>query len=293
MYNSIQVLKILYRYVRTYGLSHFLCIAVSVITLDNALHFDHKIHHFLEASDFSDAQPVEDDVTTSSFWWGDGGTMSPEVGLLSHNIVIEGGEDSDEPLETHHYGCRLLVGQYQAGAWVYSGRLWLHSVEFRHCGQGGFFSPRDPRYSIAFRSSHETSAGSYVKDCSIHHGYNTAIGLHLSNGITISNNVIWRTVDSAVKVGGWGNQVLDNLAIFTTTVQPNRPLDEHAVDFPANFDVDSGNVVKGNAAAGSTRIGFRYAGDPCLGNGQPPSPEQVSLFLRNNVSFSLKRFKSM
>ena len=201
--------------------------------------------------------------------------MAPEVGLLSHNIVIQGGEDEDEPLETNHYGCRVLVGRYQAGSTVYSGLVWLQSVEFRHCGQGGYYSPRDPRYTIAFRSSRETSVGSYIRDCAIHHGYNTAIGVHSSNGVEVSRNVVWRTVDSAFKIGGLDNRVLDNLAIFTTTVQPNEPLDNHAVDFPACFDVDGDNVVRGNAAAGSTRLGFRLAGEPCLEDRQPPNPEEV------------------
>ena len=205
--------------------------------------------------------------------------MSPEVGLLSHNIVIQGGEDEEELLEHHHYGCRVLVGSYFAGGLVYSGRLWLHSVEIRFCGQGGYFSPRDPRYAIVFRGSRATSVGSYVRGCSVHHGYNTAIGVHASNGITISGNVVWRTVSSGIKIGGRDNEVLDNLVMMTTTVQPNRPRDAHSVDFPASFDLDTGNVVKGNAAAGSTRIGFRYAGEPCLDNGQPPTYDQVSPFV--------------
>ena len=63
--------------------------------------------------------------------------------------------------------------------------------------------------------------------------------------------------------------------MMTTTVQPNNPRDNHAVDFPATYDVDRGNIVRGNAAAGSTRIAFRYSGEPCLENNQPPTNEQV------------------
>ena len=63
--------------------------------------------------------------------------------------------------------------------------------------------------------------------------------------------------------------------MMTTTIQPNNPRDNHAVDFPATYDVDGGNVVRGNAAAGSTRIAFRYSGEPCLENNQPSTNEQV------------------
>ncbi len=133
-----------------------------------------------------------------------------------------GGEDSDEPLEMHHYGCRILVGQYTSrGYTTYRGNLWMDSAEVRYCGQGGYFSPRDPRYSIAFRDNSAQSAGNYIRRCSIHHSYNTAVGIHTSNGVEVSRNVIWRTTDSSVKVGGSQSEVRDNLAMMTTTVQPN------------------------------------------------------------------------
>ena len=137
-------------------------------------------------------------------------------------VLVLGGEDPGQPLEQHHYGCRLLVGEYTSRGFTFSGHAWLDSVEFRFCGQGGYFSPRDPRYSIAFRNNFDSSIGSYVRKCSIHHGYNTAIGVHTSNGIRISENVIWRTTDSSVKVGGSDNVVENNLAVLTTTVQPNK-----------------------------------------------------------------------
>lgn len=237
--------------------------------------YNHIIYDFLDPSDLDNPQP--EGLSPDSQWWNDGEKVAPEVGLLSHNIVIQGGEDENEPLEHNHYGCRLLVGRYQVGTLTYGGHLQMQSVEFRYCGQGGYFSPRDPRYSIAFRSSRDTSAGSYIRDCSIHHGYNTAIGVHLSNGVTLSGNVVWRTTDSAFKIGGVNNKALDNLAIYTTTVLPNNPPDNHAVDFPASFEVNAGNVVRGNAAVGSTRLGFSFAGEPCREDGKPPSSEQVKL----------------
>ena len=55
------------------------------ITLDTPLQFDHMVHRFLDPSDISSAPH-------SSHWWGDGGSLAPEVGLLTHNIVIQGEE---------------------------------------------------------------------------------------------------------------------------------------------------------------------------------------------------------
>ena len=53
------------------------------------------------------------------------------------------------------------------------------------------------------------------------------------------------------------------------------PLDSHAVDFPATFDIDSGNIARGNAAAGSTRLGFQYGGESCLETNVSPTGEEV------------------
>lgn len=142
--------------------------------------------------------------------------------MVYYHLVCPGGEDSEQPLETHHYGCRIFVGRHDTRLFSIPGNLKMDSVEVRFCGQGGYFSPRDPRYAIAFRNVFESSSGSYIRRSSIHHGYNTAIGIHTSSGVEVSGNVIWRTTDSSVKVGGSMNIVRNNLAMMTTTVQPNR-----------------------------------------------------------------------
>lgn len=63
---------------------------------------------------------------------------------------------------------------------------------------------------------------------------------------------------------------------FTTCTHCSPP-DNHAVDFPATFDIDFQNRVIGNAAAGSTRLGFQYAGEQCLEDNQSPTGEEVGL----------------
>ena len=63
-----------------------------VITLNEPLEFDHLIQSFLQPSDLDQGQEGEDVVQASSsdYWWGDGGYLASEVGLLTHNIVIQG-----------------------------------------------------------------------------------------------------------------------------------------------------------------------------------------------------------
>ena len=57
-----------------------------MLTLTEPLQHDHMIHSFLEPSDLEQGDPPSE----SDPWWGDGGSMAPEVGLLTHNIVIQG-----------------------------------------------------------------------------------------------------------------------------------------------------------------------------------------------------------
>lgn len=153
-----------------------------------------------------------------------GSGLCPNDAIKCHVYVYPlGGEDVVQPLETHHYGCRIFVGRYNMRQdFTIFGNLKMDSVEVRFCGQGGYFSPRDPRYAIAFRNNFELSSESYIRRSSVHHGYNTAIGIHTSNGVEVSDCVVWRTTDSSLKVGGRGNEIRNNLAMMTTTVQPNR-----------------------------------------------------------------------
>ena len=62
-----------------------------------------------------------------------------------------------------------------------------------------------------------------------------------------------------------------------THTHTHSPPDNHAVDFPATFDIDGGNSARGNAAAGSTRIAFRYAGEPCLDDNTSPTYDEVCI----------------
>ena len=64
---------------------------------------------------FQFLDPLDLHDPSDPHWWNDGGHVASEVGLLSHNIVVQGGETEVEPLETNHYGCRLLVSCYRAG----------------------------------------------------------------------------------------------------------------------------------------------------------------------------------
>lgn len=76
------------------------------------------------------------------------------------------------------------------------GSMDLHNVQFVRCGQEGFTEGHDARFPVSFIDT-GTSGGiriSQVKGCSFYHSYSSAIGLYGANNITISDNVIHRTV---------------------------------------------------------------------------------------------------
>lgn len=81
----------------------------------------------------------------------------------------------------------------------FKGYARVSNVEFKKTGQDGFTASYDPRFSISFLEIGDVSAPTaikpcYVKKCSFHHGYGTAIGVFGTHGLEIQDNVIHRTV---------------------------------------------------------------------------------------------------
>ena len=226
----------------------------NTITLKDPLRYSHLYQSLLSDENMDDSNNTD---------WHASIVLAAEVALLSRNVIIQGGEDSAQPLEEFHFGCRILSGKYSTSTSVYVGHFKIDSVEIRNCGQGGFFSSRDPRYSFAVKNGGDSMRDSFITRSAIHHGYNTGIGIHLTNGIQIRNNVVYRTVDSGIRVGGTSNIIEDNLVMLVSSVLPGQPSDKHAVDFPAAFEVEGTHTLKRNIAAGSYRLGFKISGDSC------------------------------
>lgn len=70
--------------------NNILTYATGVLTLTEPLEHDHLIHTFLDPSDLQQVDPPPMTGSGGTPWWGDGGSMAPEVGMLTHNIVIQG-----------------------------------------------------------------------------------------------------------------------------------------------------------------------------------------------------------
>ncbi len=168
-----------------------------------------------------------------------------EVGLLTHNVVVQG---DDSSVETSFGGQIMLMMGAQ-------GRL--SSVELTHMGQQGFVR----RYPIHFHMMGDAPT-SYVKNSSLHDLYNRCLTIHGTNKLNIENNVAYNTVGHCYFMedgAETGNTLTGNLGLLTK--RPDKSVQLLPTDSdPATFWITNpANVLRGNVAGGSEGTGFWYA----------------------------------
>ena len=107
--------------------------------------------------------------------------MRGEVGLLSRNIVIRGGEVDGvyASLDEEEFGCRIIVGTYTdrfddcstGDCFTYereqAGSAHMSGVEITNCGQNGITD----KYSLLFHDMRDSGAGSFLANSSVHTGW--------------------------------------------------------------------------------------------------------------------------
>lgn len=189
-------------------------------------------------------------------------SIRAEVGLLSRNIVVEAGEMAQANEDS--FGCRVLVSSLAP----YIGSALLSGVEFRGCGQLGFTDDGDPRFALAFLDLGRST--SYVRECSFHDSFNTAIGVFATDEVQITGNTIHGTVGPSMVVTGSGHNVSYNLASLAQFIGTYRDRDEPKNSlWTANYEVaDTWNLTfTHNRAAGGAKACFHTSGEECSGDG--------------------------
>lgn len=96
------------------------------------------------------------------------------------------------------------------------------------------------RYSLALLDVGYLKS-SYIRGNSFHDGFNTALGVFGTNGLTIADNVVHHTVGSAVRVWGRNNKVLHNLAVLSVSPGIAYLLVQTFWGFKNHFASDYGN----------------------------------------------------
>ncbi len=189
-----------------------------------------------------------------------------EVGLLTRNIVVQGSPNmTGSPEMAGHVIVRNATG---AGPIVR-----LSWVEFRNLGNEGTLG----QYPVHFHQL-GTQVDAFVRNCSIHHSSNRGVVVHGTQGIELTNNVVFDTIghgyymeDGSETDCVWkGNLGLVTRAA-TVCVDPPDCTDEE----PATFWVrNNDNILEDNAAGGSDFYGF-WLGEDTL------SPTPITSFTRN------------
>lgn len=112
--------------------------------------------------------------------------MRAEVGLLSHNVIVEGSRlgilEGDGGLGEDQYGVQIMV--HRIGP--YPTPIRIEHTEVRYAGQAF----RLGRYAIHFHLT-GTMNGSYVRNCAIHHSNNRALTAHGVHDLLIEGNVAY------------------------------------------------------------------------------------------------------
>ena len=185
-----------------------------------------------------------------------------EVGLLTKRITIKNG--APDYADREAFGCRVLVSSNAN----YRGSAQLQGVQFIGCGQLGHTESFDPRFALAFLNIGRQSGeyASFVRSCSFHDGYNTAIGVFLATNLAINDTVIHGTVGDSVIITGANHVLNHNLASLAQFIgtyrERNEPFNEL---WTANFELSgaTGFTFTNNAAAGGARAGIHTHGEEC------------------------------
>lgn len=242
---------------------------ISSTSIDrHTLHLNGTLRHAHRGADVSDSLHVR-----------------AEVGLLSRSIVIESAESAYSQVEEEEeepLGCRVLVSSSATSVGV----ALLSGVEFRGCGQLGYTEHSDPRFALAFLNTGELGgASSYVRECSFHGGFNTALGAFGTDALGVHRNVIHDTVGPSMVLTGYFHNVTHNLASLSRFIGTYAGRDEPLNDlWTANYElVDiEGVVFSFNHAAGGAKACFHLQGEECPADG----PLESTTVMRSNVGHS-------
>ena len=189
--------------------------------------------------------------TDNKTWTGD---LRAEVGLLSHNIKIQGDDASD----TNSFGGHVMAHQ--------SGKLYISNVELYRMGQ----KSRNGRYPIHWHMLHTDGNGQYLKNSSIHKSFNRAVTIHGTHGTLVENNFAYDHIGHGIFLENGSeinNTIKGNVVLLTKRPAPGEQLtpsdnshDEVQNRTPASYWITNpNNSFTNNVAAGTQGTGFWYA----------------------------------
>jgi hypothetical protein len=189
--------------------------------------------------------------TDGKVWTAD---LRAEVGLLSHNIKIEGDLDSNN----NSFGGHIMIHT--------GGKGYVSNVELNRMGQ----KTKNGRYPFHWHMLATTGAGQYIKNSSVHHSFNRAVTIHGTHGTTVENNFCYDHIGHGIFLENGSeinNLIKGNVVLLTKRPAPGEQLTPSDNQFdvgqnrtPSSYWVTNpNNTFINNVAAGTQGTGFWYA----------------------------------
>lgn len=175
-----------------------------------------------------------------------------EVGLLTHNVKVQG----DAGSETTKFGGHIMV--MFCPSCSISGYARMSSVELYRMGQKQVLG----RYPMHWHMLGASGAGQYLTDSSVHHSFNRAVTIHGSESVTVERNVAYDHIGHGIFLEDGSerfNRINYNLAFGTIKPAPGEQMlpsdnshNEPQNRSPSTFWITNpNNEMIGNVAAGT------------------------------------------
>lgn len=221
--------------------------------------------------------------------------LRAQVGLLSHNILIQGDAAS---AASGGFGGHMMV--------MDNSFAYVSGVELYNMGQ----KSRLARYPFHWHMLGNVGAGQYFRSSSVHHSYNRAITIHGTESTVVENNFFYDHIGHGVFLEDGSerfNVIRKNVTLLTRRPLPgeevtpsDNQLNEVQNRTPSSYWITNPqNVFEDNVAAGTEGTGFWFAlpahpmglsaTDPRFSSMQPNALPMIS-FKRNMAHSTMSAF---
>ncbi|REG34604.1 G8 domain-containing protein [Archangium gephyra] len=188
----------------------------------------------------------------SRTWTAD---LRAQVGLLSHNILVQGDASS---ASSGGFGGHVMIMDNSVA--------YVSGVELFNMGQ----KARLGRYPFHWHMLGSGGSGQYFKNSSVHHSYNRAITIHGTESTLVENNFFHDHIGHGVFLEDGSerfNVIKKNVTLLTRRPAPGEELTPSDNQFdqvqnrsPASYWITNPqNTFEDNVAAGTEGTGFWFA----------------------------------
>jgi len=189
--------------------------------------------------------------TDNKTWTAD---LRGEVGLLTHNIKIQG----DASSESNGFGGHIMC--------MPNSTINASSIELYRMGQKAKLG----RYPWHWHLLDDFGTGQYFKNSSVHHSFNRAITIHGTSYVNVENNFFYDHIGHGVFLEDGSerfNTIKNNVVLLSKRplmgeeVTPSdNQLNEAQNRTPSSFWITNpNNIFEGNVAAGTQGTGYWFA----------------------------------